>query len=423
MSSKRIQLGQKPIGDIFATKLDFIFGEPIYRLSHLNLNKPRDQLPSTAERQVNKSASINDIIQSKDDFSVFVSHTENYRKNISLIYLNLIIGLLFFVVKLSQAFWYSSKKFAILIFVYLGNVCVMIGLSFASYEVLFKANNLKQVANHFVLANYLTADKTMDLRTTSPINFQETYSHDLVLTGLFFFSSVLLLASGYFNVKFGFRKFELTRIKFESNIGKYLSRSFLKQHGIGIPTSINTSNSDYGISSASPQDKMNTDIKNESPRRPDRFRLIKKCLHFTGQYIEPLVSSFVFLIYAILRIFFIYEIFVVYKFTNDSMYSICIASELITILVWVLVIMLLTVKNDWTFQLHPAFKLNYWNYLYTNYLSETLSQAAIEREQRICRSRASCALTNDSNSNTKNESSSSHVPKKSYAEDASAKSR
>ena len=37
LNSKRIQLGQKPIGDIFSTKLDFLFGEPINRLKNLNL--------------------------------------------------------------------------------------------------------------------------------------------------------------------------------------------------------------------------------------------------------------------------------------------------------------------------------------------------------------------------------------------------
>lgn len=139
-------------------------------------------------------------------------------------------------------------------FCYLANVCGMIALSFTSYEVLFKANNLKQVSAHFVLSNYLKTDKVQDLGTTSPINFQETYSHDLVLTGLFLASSFLLLASGYLNAKFGFRKFEMTRNKFESNIGKYLSKSFLKQHGIGIPTSVNTSSTDCGLSSVSPKD-------------------------------------------------------------------------------------------------------------------------------------------------------------------------
>lgn len=158
----------------------------------------------------------------------------------------------------------------------------------------------------------------------------------------------------------------------------------------------------------------------KSTTRTSPVRYIKSCLKFTGQYLEPLISSFVFLIYATLRIFFIYEIFVVYKFTNDSMYTVCIASELITILVWVLIIMLLTVKNDWSFSLHSAYKLNYWNYLYTNYLSETISQAAIDREQRVCRSRASCGLTTESSS--KNESSASQT-KKSYTEEISAKSR
>ena len=122
-----------------------------------------------------------------------------------------------------------------------------------------------------------------------------------------------------------------------------------------------------------------------------KFFQLKKCFQFTAHYSEQLISSFLFLIYASLRIFFIYEIFVVYKFTNDFLFGISIASELITILVWVLFIMLLTVKKDWTFQLHSAFKLNYWNYLYTNYLSESMSHMAShcsESQPRIIRRKA-----------------------------------
>lgn len=131
-------------------------------------------------------------------------------------------------------------------------------LSFASYEILFKANNLKKLSSHFILSSYRDkAIRSTDIKTSSPINFEENFHHDIFLTFIYLFSSVLLFASGFLNAKFGFKNFETARTRFESNIGKYLSNSFLKQYGIGIASSINTSSTDCGISTVSPKEVNN----------------------------------------------------------------------------------------------------------------------------------------------------------------------
>ena len=120
--------------------------------------------------------------------------------------------------------------------------------------------------------------------------------------------------------------------------------------------------------------EKNTSVISESLAKTSKLVYLKKCFKFTSQYFEQLISSFLFLIYTSMRIFYIYEIFVVYKFTNDFIFGICIALELFTILVWVLVIILFTIKNEWKFKMDPSYKLNYWNWLYINYLTEQQNQ-------------------------------------------------
>ena len=71
LTSEQIQFGVNPLGDIFSTKLDFLFGAPFNRISELSFNnKPAN----------NTVPSINDLIHSKDDFSIFSTSKNSHHK-------------------------------------------------------------------------------------------------------------------------------------------------------------------------------------------------------------------------------------------------------------------------------------------------------------------------------------------------------
>ena len=344
LTSEQIQFGVNPLGDIFSTKLDFLFGPPFNRIGELSFNKPTN----------NTVPPINDLIHSKDDFSIF-STSKNYQQQqqrIALSYLNFLVALLVVGVKLSQTFWHASRRFSLVLFAYMLNIGLLMALSYASYEVLLKANKVDKISVHFIFSSMSRSRSgSLPSNTEQPAS---TLAHDTLLTSFYLISSALLVTNGFLKAKFGFDKFESVRLKFEANIGKYLSASFLKQQGMSFPKTL-----DSGSSCPS----VMTD-------KTGYFDYLKKCFKFGCSFKEQLISSFLFLVYAGLRIFFIYEVFVIYKFTNDALFAVCIAAELITILTWVLMIILFTIKNEWHFVLEPAYKLNYWNWLYTNYLAD-----------------------------------------------------
>ena len=222
INSKRIQLGQKPIGDIFATKIDFFIGEPISRLKSFNtyssfssVGKEPLETPTGSNGGGGGGRSLdyflNDVIHSKDDFSVFSSSSNigrmatdetsrvnpnaspfllflfNSKNTISLSYLNLLISLAILSVKVSQTFWYTSYAYTILIFGFNLLVAFLISVSYCSFEVLFKANSLKKIAKHFLLFSSVEAAEDDDLRRanndyfnllSSQINFAGNYGHD-----------------------------------------------------------------------------------------------------------------------------------------------------------------------------------------------------------------------------------------------------
>ena len=344
LTSEQIQFGVNPLGDIFSTKLDFLFGAPFNRISELSFNnKPAN----------NTVPSINDLIHSKDDFSIFSTSKNSHQQQqrIALSYLNFLVALLVVGVKVSQTFWHASCRFSLVLFAYMLNISLLMALSYASYEVLLKANKVDKISVNFIFSS-MSKSRSARLLSGSE-QPASTLAHDTLLTSFYLISSALLVTNGFLKAKFGFDKFESVRLKFEANIGKYLSVSFLKQQGMSFPKTL-----DSGLSCPSMTDKTSY------------FDYLKKCFKFGCSFKEQLISSFLFLVYAGLRIFFIYEVFVIYKFTNDALFAVCIAAELITILTWVLMIILFTIKNDWHFVLAPAYKLNYWNWLYTNYLAE-----------------------------------------------------
>jgi hypothetical protein len=207
ISSKRIQISQKPIGDIFATRLDFLLGEPIYRLQN------------SFRRFDNENKNIiNEIIQAKDDFSVFTSSGAGLNEasssylnhalasnSIHLDYLNYLIALNVFAVKIAQTFWYTSRKFATLTYIFALNSVVLMGVSYSSFEILFKANNLQKIAKQLLYMRATNSQNKIDKRIESTINMIEDYGHDLVSTILYLLSSFILFLNCYLVAKFGFR--------------------------------------------------------------------------------------------------------------------------------------------------------------------------------------------------------------------------
>jgi hypothetical protein len=83
--------------------------------------------------------------------------------------------------------------------------------------------------------------------------------------------------------------------------------------------------------------------------------------------VEHIFSFGLFVIYCLLRSLFIYEIFIVFKYSNDILFVITIFFEAITICIWIFTLLMLTFKKDWSFKLRNEFKLLYWNWLYQNF--------------------------------------------------------
>lgn len=129
LTSKQIKLGSKPIGDIFSSKLDFLFGEPINRLKTFSSSQETlTRSLSTTTNEPKYESNLNDIINSKDDFSVFGTGQGFWfssivftmgSNTINLEYLNFIIALLVFMLKVTQTFWTTSKN---LLFYFLSTI-------------------------------------------------------------------------------------------------------------------------------------------------------------------------------------------------------------------------------------------------------------------------------------------------------------
>ena len=205
ISSKRIQLSQKPIGDIFSTKLDFLLGEPIYRL--------QNAFKSSKDSATSNTNILNDIMQAKDDFSVFNTESDSLNSlthaitsnAINLDYLNYLIALHVFAVKVAQTFWHASRRFSLLTYVYALTGAILMSVSYCSFEVLFKANNLQKIAKQLLYMRATSAPNTIDKKIESTINMIEDYGHDLVSTILFLLSSFILFLNCYFVAKYGYK--------------------------------------------------------------------------------------------------------------------------------------------------------------------------------------------------------------------------
>jgi hypothetical protein len=382
LNSKRIQLSQKPIGDIFATKLDFLIGEPIIRLDKLNLVNTQSSIalakrsdPSVQASNSSTAADVllNEIIHSKDDFSIFDNQympTFSFTATsnaISLDFLNYLLSLILFTVKAAQTFWFTSRKFTLVLFFNFLIISLQMSVSYCSFEILYKANNLKLITSQLILFGKSTVQSAPALAATasssqnSQLNESNNCTHDLALGVLYMISSFLLFVSGFLNSKLGYRKFEKIRIRFEKNIGKYMLNNGVIIN-LNTPLENKTKHEDVNEihlidGGTSSRTAMQIDMKNKENETAREAK-------FFFNYRENFMSSFLFLIYCIARFFFIYEIFILYKFTHDSFMVFAIIMELITILVWILLLILLAVKSEWPFKIDASYKLTYWNWLY-----------------------------------------------------------
>ena len=452
LNSKRIQLGHKPIGDIFSTKLDFMLGEPIIRLqqsySMRTAQEKETNQASTAitPNSLNVPSGIQDIIHSKDDFSVFNSgnviandqgsmptwqSSSNLMTSntIGLDYLNLVIALVVFAVKIAQTFWNSSRQFSTLVLFYCLNVSSLMAVSYCSYEILFKANNLQKIAKQLL---YLRASKIFTneqgksngnsgakkFDSQAKMNLIEDYGHDLISTILFLLSSFILFLNCYLITRFGYKKFNELKSKFELGMNKHLLinnhlksaihlsnqsesskcgekagkqnvnsvnecsslASSPKQEKASLDRSMSSDSSssdDLSKSSMSSSDESSSSSKKSKLKSNIRssFSFLNKgknenkprsCskLNCSSSYCEHLLSTGLLLVYCLLRSLFIFEIFIVFKYSNDVLFIITILLELLTILVWILSVILLTIKNEWSFRLSSDYKLVYWDWMH-----------------------------------------------------------
>ncbi|CAF0751994.1 unnamed protein product [Brachionus calyciflorus] len=351
LSSRRIQLGNKPIGDIFSTKLDFLFGEPINRLKifkssqDLTLVSSLD-LTSTSPNQENN---LNDVINSRDDFTVFQNPLSNVVSNsISLDYLNFLIALIYFILKTNQTFWSSSKKFTTILLFFTLLMSLLMSLSYTGFEIVFKSNNLKVIAKNF-LFSYQKRENLID-----------DFGHDISSTLIYLISSLIIFINIFLLTKFGFRKFNMEKFKFEKNLSKYFRKN---NREIESVTEIVEKNGEYNL------DKSET-ISNCSPKSSSSFNTSlssssKLCKHsFSFSYKENILSSFLLLFYCVLRSLFIYELIIIFKYTYDYLILANILIEIIFIFTWILSLLCLTFIDEWNFKLNTTYKILFWNHVY-----------------------------------------------------------
>ena len=365
ISSKRIQLGQKPIGDIFSTKLDFLFGQPISRLEQIH--KFGQSIKYAAASFNQNNTNVENILNSKDDFSLFLVNKDDSdgsylrqttiflmaSNTINLDYLNFFIALFVLSLKMSQVFWQTNKLFTFVLTCYYLTISCLILISYCSYEILFKAINLQIIAKKLLTITRMATSSKMIKESSNSLNVIDDYGHDIITTFLFILSTFCLLLNGYLNVKFGFRRFQHSKCKFEVNILKFIPST--ATHKIENKSSNSLMKSDSSTSSS-------TDInKNSSSKNTVDHKY--QCLN---TYSERLLSIGLFLIYCAFRSLFLFDLFIVFKYSNDILFMINIFIEILAILVWFFVLIILTIKSEWHFLIDPNYKLIYWNWIYLN---------------------------------------------------------
>jgi hypothetical protein len=411
LSSTRIEHLQKPIGDIFATQIDFIFGEPLHRLQ-------KESNPNENAKNDGKSSNefiniiLNELFQSKDDFSLFNSAssknnflinkrlTESNNKNknkttsaviksslssipssifmfstlntsttISLLFVNFFIASLVVGSKFGQIFWTTSGRFSALILLYATALSVFLVISYCSFEILFKCRNLATI--------------NLNVRLLSISKYDL-----LILTLLWCVSSAFLMTSISIFVAIGIKNFDKIRRHFEENMNKYFMITTNNSKKIIEETTnvnqINNKQKNENKNITELMDKL-TSTSNNNNSCPSLFCFKNKesnpCNN-NNHYKAQFKQSFLFLLYCVLRSFLIYQLIAVYKLTHDYFLAVSIGSEFIVIILWSVMLLLFTVKRQWSFSLNAAYKLNYWNWLFKNFSSNNSQQLIVDRHKK-----------------------------------------
>lgn len=383
LSSRRIQLGNKPVGDIFSSKSDFLFGEPINRLKMFkptyDLNKIKSSNQLITDMRIQKN-NLNDIINSKDDFTIFGygNQQTNFHSSliflvsentISLDYLNFVISLITFSSKICQTFWSSSKSFAFLLLSFTVLMIVVISNSYSAFEILLKSNNLKVIARNFLFFPYKNNNKN-----DNGGNLVQDYGHDLISALVYTISIIFLFINVFLFSKYGFRKFNFHKLKLQRNINKYIRKNyreneFLSEIQEKNCTEISIEKSDT-ISNCSPKSQSDQSSFDTSITNPNSLCDFK----FLKSYGENIFSSILLLFYCIIRSLFIYELIIVFKFTSDSLILTQVCLEIVLIMVWIILLICLTFKENWNFKLDSNYKILFWNHIYNaNNLKQNVS--------------------------------------------------
>ena len=338
ISNKRlIALKYLPIGDIFSTKLDFLFGEPINRVPFI------------------RNSNQTNFMKSTDDFG---NSNEYSNTLISCNYLNLIIALVAFVMKVSQTFWSTNRLVSVLVLFYSTVLTLLCLVSYAAFEILFKFDVL--------IIHY-------------KLNMNLIFKNH-VLAFISILSITVYFLSCFLYINFAFKKYEKSVGKFEVNLFKYfdinVSTSTLKlSHDQSKNTtssvvaetvsssSASSSSSSSSYSSISQQitDKRTsgagtTENTTEATKNDNKFSF--------GLYKEQLIMSVLFLVYSSSRCLFIYEELIIFKFTKDCVILTAIIAEFIAILIWIAGLLLITIKTNWAFRLDKNYKIVNWNWFY-----------------------------------------------------------
>ena len=332
-----IQLQYLPIGDIFSTKLDFLFGDPINRIKFIRNDDHADK------NQTN-------LLKSIDDFGNLNEYNSN--KLISWNFLNLVIALVVFVMKLSQTFWHTNRLVSVLILFYSTILSILCLISYASFEIMFKFDVL--------IIQY-------------KLNISLIFKNNL-LAFINILTISLYFISCFIYIHFSFKKYENLVVKFEENLFKYFNlnvstfeKSETKQHEVkkkATPGSSNTEieststeSSSYSSISEQISDKgTKLTCKKETPKNNIKFSL---CL-----YKDQIFLSVLFLIYSLIRSLFIYQQLVVYKFCKDKIILTSIIIEFVAIMIWIAGLLLITIKTNWKFNLRKNYKIVNWNWFY-----------------------------------------------------------
>lgn len=325
LNSRRIQLSEKPIGDIFTTRLDFIFGPAVNRLKLLS------------------------ELNSLDDFSIF-KLSSNYSfalHTISLDYLNFLLALLVLVFKTTQIFWQTSRLYATMMFGVSVVIAIQMSVSYCAYELLYKVNSLRKISRNFLFQIGGSVSYLMD--------------HDLIVSILFVVSSILLYANVYLLVKFGYAKYSQCRVRFEEAMNGHLARYklMLTHEQLMLdcqdcPNEVASSSSSIAGSSrtTSSSSSSSSSTTSQAKKNERRFNL-------------NLISLVLMFVYVSVRFTVVYDLFVVFNNTRDLFLVVYFFVDLLSLLMWIFVLVLLTLQVNWSFGLNNDYKIVYWNWLFT----------------------------------------------------------